>query len=156
VGDRGFCSFLHLAMLAARGPTRSSACTTARSSTSRRTGRTSAATPRPRRGPRASRGRDGCSVSARDQVVEWSKPGKRPPWLVEESFAALPTTLVLRELRYDVGRPGYRTRSVTLVTTLLDAEAYPPEALAELYGMRWRVDNTQTDYPSRGWLSPAA
>ena len=29
---------------------------------------------------------------------------------------------------------------MTLVTTLLDAEAYPPEALAELYGMRWRVE----------------
>ncbi|MBX6314050.1 MAG: transposase [Isosphaeraceae bacterium] len=48
--------------------------------------------------------------------------------------------LALRKLRYDVGRPGYRTRSVTLVTTLLDAEAYPPETLAALYGMRWRVE----------------
>ena len=26
------------------------------------------------------------------------------------------------------------------MTTLLDAEAYPPESLAELYGMRWRVE----------------
>jgi hypothetical protein len=29
---------------------------------------------------------------------------------------------------------------VTLVTTRLDAEAYPLEAWAELYGMRWRVE----------------
>jgi hypothetical protein len=79
-------------------------------------------------------------LGERDQVVEWSKPSKRPPWLSEDEFAALPATLELRELRYDVGRPGYRTRSVTLVTTLLDAGAYPSEALAELYGMRWRVE----------------
>ena len=34
--------------------------------------------------------------------------------------------------------PGFRTREVTLVTTLLDAEAYPADELAELYGTRWR------------------
>jgi hypothetical protein len=79
-------------------------------------------------------------LGERDQVVEWSRPRKRPDWLPAEQFAALPPTLVLRELRYDVGRPGYRTRTVTLVTTLLDAESYPPESLAELHGMRWRVE----------------
>ena len=35
---------------------------------------------------------------------------------------------------------GFRTRTVTLVTTLLDADAYPLEALAELYAARWRVE----------------
>jgi hypothetical protein len=79
-------------------------------------------------------------LAERDQVVEWLKPRRRPDWLTEEQFSALPESLTLRELRYDVGRPGFRTRTVTLVTTLTDAEAYPPEALAELYGMRWRVE----------------
>ncbi|WP_406698027.1 IS4 family transposase [Singulisphaera sp. Ch08] len=75
-----------------------------------------------------------------DQVVEWFKPVDAPEWMTAEEYAALPDTLVVRELRYDVGRPGFRTKSVTLVTTLLDAELYPLEALAELYGMRWRVE----------------
>ena len=35
---------------------------------------------------------------------------------------------------------GFRTRTVTLVTTLLDGEAYPLAAMAELYGARWRVE----------------
>ena len=48
--------------------------------------------------------------------------------------------MIVRELRYEVGRPGFRTRTVTLVTTLLDAELYPLDALAELYGTRWRVE----------------
>ena len=43
-------------------------------------------------------------------------------------------------MRYRIEVPGFRTREVTLVTTLLDAEAYPAEALAELYGTRWRVE----------------
>ena len=41
-----------------------------------------------------------------------------------EQYAALPGSLLVRELRYRVGRAGFRTREVTLVTTLLDAEAY--------------------------------
>ena len=60
--------------------------------------------------------------------------------MTAEEYAALPETLTVRELRYEVGRPGFRTRTVTLVTTLLDAEAYPLDALAELYGARWRVE----------------
>ena len=29
---------------------------------------------------------------------------------------------------------------MTLVTTLLDAAAYPADVLAELYGTRWRIE----------------
>lgn len=139
VGDRGFCSFLHLAMLAARG-----AHAVIRMHHRQIVDFTEH---RPHVGRDATQGAKGIPRSRwlrrlgeRDQVVEWSKPTRRPPWLAEEQFAALPATLMLRELRYDVGRPGYRTRSVTLVTTLTDAEAYPAESLAELYGMRWRVE----------------
>jgi hypothetical protein len=57
-----------------------------------------------------------------------------------EAYAALPEVLVVRELRYQVPRPGFRTREVTLVTTLLDAEAYTAEDLARLYGARWGVE----------------
>ena len=35
---------------------------------------------------------------------------------------------------------GFRTRDVTLVTTLVDAEAYPAQELARAYGIRWQVE----------------
>ncbi len=60
--------------------------------------------------------------------------------MTHEKLAALPESLILRELRYQVGRPGFRTDTITQVTTLLDAEIYTVEALAELYGVRWRVE----------------
>jgi hypothetical protein len=41
--------------------------------------------------------------------------------------------MVVREVRFEVTPPGFRTRSVTLVTTLLDANTYPAWALAELW-----------------------
>ena len=52
----------------------------------------------------------------------------------------LPSTFVVREVRFQVVQPGFRTRSVALVTTLLDAKSYPAEALAELYFRRWRME----------------
>jgi hypothetical protein len=47
---------------------------------------------------------------------------------------------VLREVHDHSGRPGFRTRQITLVTTLLDAEVYPVADLAELYRRRWQVE----------------
>jgi hypothetical protein len=52
----------------------------------------------------------------------------------------LPQTIVVREVSFQVARPGFRTTSVTLVTTLLDAKTYPAWALAELYFKRWRME----------------
>jgi hypothetical protein len=75
-----------------------------------------------------------------DQLVEYPKPKARPEWLPAADFALLPETLLLRELRYRVERRGCRTKEVTLVTTLLDAEQYPAEELAELYGQRWQIE----------------
>jgi hypothetical protein len=75
-----------------------------------------------------------------DQVVAWAKPKKRPGWMTEEEFAEMPEEMMVREIRYKIITPGFRVREVTLATTLLDAEAYPAEDLAELYYKRWSVE----------------
>ena len=75
-----------------------------------------------------------------DQIVEWFKPVEQPKWMTAESYAALPASIRVRELRYRVNQPGFRVEQVTLVTTLLDAKKYTAQALAELYGMRWQVE----------------
>ena len=60
--------------------------------------------------------------------------------LTAEDYAALPASLVVRELRYRVHGRGCRTQHITLVTTLQDARAYPAAELASLYGQRWQVE----------------
>lgn len=140
VGDRAFGSYAHLALCRQRGvhgvfrahqkqiisfrPHRRHA--TARSRKEGRTGLPSS--------------RWLARLGTHDQLVEYSKPKERPSWLTEEQYAALPETLVVRELRYTVPGRTRRTRVVTLVTTLLDAEEYPARDLAELYGSRWAVE----------------
>ena len=58
-----------------------------------------------------------------DQLVEWVKPLRLPvhppAWMTPALFAALPAVLCVRELRYRVAQAGFRTQTVTLVTTLL-------------------------------------
>lgn len=75
-----------------------------------------------------------------DQVVEYFKPNECPAWMSAADYAALPESLEVRELRYRIRQRHVRTRTVTLVTTLLDPVRYPASALAELYLSRWQVE----------------
>jgi hypothetical protein len=82
------------------------------------------------------------ALGAHDQLVAWLKPQTCPSWLARETLAALPDSLVLREVRYHLGTRGFRTRQVTLVTTLLEATTYPVAELAQLYHQRWQVETS--------------
>jgi hypothetical protein len=74
-----------------------------------------------------------------DHVVSWHKPA-RPDWMDEQTYAAIPETLEVREVRVRVDRPGYRTREVIVATTLTDASQYSKKEMADLYHYRWHVE----------------
>ena len=139
VADRGFCSFAHLAMLMAQGvhavfrlhQKQIVDFTPGRAHT--RPGQHRAPKGMPR-----SRWVSACGL--KDQVVEYFKPARRPAWMSEEQYKALPESIMVRELLYRITAPGFRTREVMLVTTLIDAQVYTADALAKLYGTRWRVE----------------
>ena len=79
-------------------------------------------------------------LGEQDQLVRWFKPARRPRWMQQDEYDALPDTLELRELRFSVHRKGFRSKSVTLVTTLVDAETYPACELADQYLDRWQIE----------------
>jgi hypothetical protein len=83
--------------------------------------------------------RRGRWLGLKDHLVEWTKPA-RPDWMSPEEYAALPQTMTLREFSYQVVRKGYRTQTIVVATTLLDAELYPPAEIAELYRLRWDAE----------------
>ena len=84
--------------------------------------------------------RRGKRIGSCDKLVLWEKPRSCPKGLTKEEFAALPLDLVLREVHYYINIPGFRTKQVTLVTTLLDAIEYPIKELLRLYDLRWQVE----------------
>ncbi len=75
-----------------------------------------------------------------DQVVIWYKGKQKRDWMTQEEFARLPEEIMVRELRYRVGTPGFRVRDVTLVTTLLDPLMYPKAELVRLYRRRRQIE----------------
>jgi hypothetical protein len=91
----------------------------------------------------ASRGADfrrGQRLGRQDRRVTWTRPTAVPAGLTRKQWLAFPATLTVRLVRVLVEEKGFRTRRVTLVTTLLDARKYPPSALAALYRRRWQVE----------------
>lgn len=138
LGDRGFCSYAHLALLLDRQlhgvfrihQRRIVDFTPGRSGTRHRS----------KNVPGLPRSRWVLSQGYSDQVVVWPKPTKGPSWMTPEEYQALPEEITVRELRYRVETPGYRVSEITLVTTLCDAVVYSAEALAELYFRRWQVE----------------
>ena len=79
-------------------------------------------------------------LGRKDHLIEWHKPKEKPSWMSKEEFAQLPQKLILREISYTLDRKAFRSKKITLVTTLTDHKKYPPAAIAELYGMRWEIE----------------
>lgn len=115
--DRYCCSYLMLALLALRGVDACARLHQRRPSDFRR----------------------GKRLGKYDRLVTWQRP-QRPAWMDEATYATIPQTLSLRMTRFQIIVPGRRTRTITIVTTLLDPNEYPAQAIAELYGYRWNVE----------------
>ena len=74
--------------------------------------------------------RRGARLGRRDHVVSWVRP-KRPGWMDPGTYAGMPASIVMREVRL---------AELTLVTTLLDATEVGKQELVALYGKRWQIE----------------
>lgn len=83
--------------------------------------------------------RRGKRLGPDDHVVAWPKP-RRPDWMDQATYDALPAELTVREVRLNVSIPGFRPRQIVVVTSLLDAEAFSAAELADLYRQRWHAE----------------
>lgn len=88
---------------------------------------------------RATDFRTGRKNAARDHQVEWHKPNQAPAHMSADEFAAIPETLMVREVCLRLSRKGFRKQFVIVVTTLLDAKRYTADHLTQLYGWRWQA-----------------
>ena len=79
-------------------------------------------------------------LSSFESIDVWKKPKTRPKGLTPEEFNSIPRTLTVRVIKYYIPSPGYRTKYVILVTTLLNSEVYPTTEIMRLYGQRWGVE----------------
>ncbi|MCA1694462.1 MAG: IS4 family transposase [Actinobacteria bacterium] len=83
--------------------------------------------------------RSGRRLGHDDHLVVWHKP-QRASWMDPETYAAIPETVTIRELRVRVKQRGFRTRVLIVMTTLLGAQEFSHDELATLYRARWHAE----------------
>lgn len=118
LSDRGFCSYAALALLSQRGVDAVMRLHQARKIDFR----------------------EGRRLGPDDRLVTWKRPKENTGVWSTEEWNALPETLQLRMIRLQVSAAGFRTKTVTLITTLTDAVRYPAEEIRALYAKRWVVE----------------
>lgn len=84
--------------------------------------------------------RRGHRLGRNERLVTWRKSQRPPPYLTLEQWAALPDEITVRIIRVHLQQQGFRIRNLALVTTLLDAVAYPAAQIIEAYWRRWRLE----------------
>lgn len=85
--------------------------------------------------------RKGRSLGKDDHIVVWKRPKyDASRFESREEWESLAEEIEMRELRVTVRRKGYKTRTIMIVTTLLDAEQYPAKELAALFAARWNCE----------------
>lgn len=117
IGDRGFGSYVVVALLQGRGVDFVGR-TTRRLDGRRRTKR----------------------LGRNDWLMRWTKPTQASSWLPLAQWAGLPAEVTVRVVRGRVTIRGFRVRQVTVITTLLDPVLYPAEAVLQAYLRRWRLE----------------
>lgn len=142
LGDRAFCSFAHLHLLV-----KMSADAVFRMHQRQIVDFTPNRPHRSKSKDKGARRKRGIPTSRfvkklgdQDQLVEWMRPLTWPDWMTFTQFLSQPPTLLIRELRYQIAVKGYRTRQVTIATTLLDPTRYSKRAIARLYKLRWEIE----------------
>ena len=118
LSDRGFCAYADFYALAQRGV----------DSVMRKNAR---------RGAGQTLGR---RLGKGDRLVHWHRTGASPKWLDPDAWKAMPDRLTVREVHFVVSIRGFRTRDITVSTTLLDPKVYPTDAFVHLYRRRWMAE----------------
>jgi hypothetical protein len=83
--------------------------------------------------------RRGKRLGKGDHIVTWLKPTK-PRSIDRETYKTLPESLMIRECRVRVEQPGFRIKTLIVATTLLDADEFTKDDLAQLYRARWNAE----------------
>jgi len=73
----------------------------------------------------------GVRLDAKDHLIEWLKPKRKPVWMSQQAYNDLPEAMTIREFAVN-GR--------IYVSTLLNAKSYHKQELAMLYKQRWKIE----------------
>lgn len=86
--------------------------------------------------------RAGRGLGHNDRLVTWERPQQWLPscGISRDEFLSLPETLQVRLVRITEAPRGFRSRTIIVATTLIDAVETPADEIRQLYRDRWTVE----------------
>ena len=75
-----------------------------------------------------------------DGLFTWHRGYNQSDLFTAHEWGLLPEMIQVRLLRFTIEVPGFRSRRITLVTTLLEAKLFTAHDLAQAYARRWRLE----------------
>ena len=92
------------------------------------------------RGSHRSDFRRGQRLGPEERLVRWAKSVVPARSIPRALWDQLPEELSVRLVRCRMGQPGFRSKEVVVVTTLLDPERFPADQISALYLRRWEME----------------
>jgi hypothetical protein len=83
--------------------------------------------------------RRGLRLGKSDHIVAWKKPA-RPKWMDKQAYDNFAKKIEVRETRVVLEKPGFKAKTIVLVSTLCDPIVIKNTDLAKLYGYRWFIE----------------
>jgi hypothetical protein len=90
-------------------------------------------------GARKSDFRTGKRLGKGDHTVLLMKP-IQPDWMSDDLYALMPDTLMTREISISIDRPGFRSKKLSITTSLTISKYVTKEELGAVYACRWAVE----------------
>lgn len=85
--------------------------------------------------------RKGTRLGPDDQLVKWMRPTWQESFgISREEFERLPKCMTLRMVRIKRTEPGFRSKGIVVVTTILEPSKVSSDQLLDLYRDRWLVE----------------
>jgi hypothetical protein len=78
-------------------------------------------------------------------LFTWLKTRRGCAFLPAAEWLGLPEELTVRILRVQLHQAGFRTKRLTIMTTLLDPTLYPAHEIIAAYARRWRLEMSIDD-----------
>ena len=82
----------------------------------------------------------GKRLGKNDRIITMKRPGVASCVMSPRLWQSLPKTISVRQIRTRFDVPGFRSKELLLITTLLDPALWPVETLVALYVRRWKVE----------------
>lgn len=90
-------------------------------------------------GARKSDYRMGVRLAKKDHLITLEKP-LQPDWMPDNLYALMPEKMQVREFCIAIDRPGFKSRKLSITTSLFDPKQNSREELGSLYACRWAVE----------------